>query len=367
MKLNRREWMRTAGVAAGIAAAAPGAAMANAGSTAGQANLSLNENPWGPSPAGVRAMQESLTRVARYAYPETEHLAELIAADAGVTKDMVVIGAGSSPILRACGELFAQDGGELITGAATFETLYRAAAERGAEVVFTPFDDRMRYDLDAMRARVSAKTCGVYICNPNNPTSTAVDAGRLADFAREVSKTAPVFIDEAYIDMTDAWPSSSVMGLVREGHDVVVCRTFSKLHGLAGQRVGYAVMPAKRAQAIRRSVSGGGMNRLGIAAATASFQDETFKAETRLRLIRGRELMVRMADRLGLTYAPDPQGNFIYVRTGMPNATFVQRMADNGVLVVRRAFPGFDEWNRICVGLDTELAACEAALKTVMA
>lgn len=269
MGMSRRQWIQAAGLVA-TAAATP--MLAEAKATA-PANLSLNENPWGPSAAAVRAMQ----------------------------------------------------------------------------------------------AKVGPSTTGVYICNPNNPTSTMVDTERLKAFAAEVSKTAPVFIDEAYIDMTDAWPNNTMAPLVREGRNVIVCRTFSKLHGLAGQRVGYAIMPAEIASAIRRDVSGGGMNRIGIAAATASYQDTAFATEMRLRLIRGRQMMTAMADRLGLTYAPDPQANFIYVRTGMPNRDFVEKMEGQGVLVVRRGFPGHDDWNRICVGADTELAACETALKRVLA
>jgi histidinol-phosphate aminotransferase len=364
MGLNRREWMGAAGLAAAGLAAAPGLARATAPTPV---NLSLNENPWGPSPRAIEAMQAHMSRVTRYATPETLALAELVAAEAGVSPDRVVIGAGSSPILRACGELMGRPGSELLTGAATFESLYRGAAERGAEVVFVPFDAQMRFDLDAILDRLGPKTCGVYICNPNNPTSTAVDADRLRAFAIEASKTAPVFIDEAYIDMMDDWPKSTVMDLVREPHNIIVCRTFSKLHGLAGLRIGYAITPPDMAADVRRKVSSGGLNRLGLVAAAASFQDTAFREEMRLRLIRGRNRMVEMAERLGLTYAPDPKANYLYVRHGMKNADFVARMDAAGVMVVRRAFPGFDAWNRICVGTDAELAACETALKSVLA
>jgi histidinol-phosphate aminotransferase len=118
---------------------------------------------------------------------------------------------------------------------------------------------------------------------------------------------------------------------------------------------------------VRRKVSSGGLNRLGLVAAAASFQDTAYREEMRLRLIRGRNRMVEMAERLGLTYAPDPKANYLYVRHGMKNADFVARMDAAGVMVVRRAFPGFDAWNRICVGTDAELAACETALKSVLA
>jgi len=367
--LDRRRFFELAGLST-VALAASSAAIAAAPTSGAMplANLSLNENPWGPSAAAKQAMLDHLTRVNRYASPETRHLAEAIAAQERVSPDMVVIGTGSSPILRTLGDYFATQmpGGELITAPATFEVQYKAVEARGGKVVHVPFDDQLRYDVDAMLSKVSANTCGIYICNPNNPTGTVVPTDKMRGFVREAAKKTWVFVDEAYIDMTDDYPHSSMIDLVRAGQNVIVCRTFSKMHGLAAARCGYAIMPAALAGKVRGTLSSGGLPRLAIVAATASLADTANLAAMKVRLKRGREKLIAMADALGATYAPNSAANFIYLKTNMPTRDFVAKMKARNILVVQRGFPQYDQWNRICVGFDEEIAQCHSALKDVL-
>jgi histidinol-phosphate aminotransferase len=306
--------------------------------------------------------------VNRYAGAETRHLVETIAAQEGVSPDMVVIGVGSSPILRAVGDYFATEkpGGELITATATFEVQYRAVEARGGKVIAVPFDSQLRYDVDAMASKINANTCGIYICNPNNPTGTVVPTDKMRGFVREAAKKTWVFVDEAYIDMTDDYPNSSMIDLVRAGQNVIVCRTFSKLHGLAAARCGYAIMPAALAAKVRGTLSSGGLPRLAIVAATASLADTANQAAMKVRLKRGRDRLIAMADSLKLTYAPSSAANFIYVKTNMSTKDFTSAMKAKNVLVVQRGFPKYDDWNRICVGFDEEIEQCRLALKQVM-
>ncbi|MEE4360833.1 MAG: histidinol-phosphate transaminase [Pseudomonadales bacterium] len=375
--MPRRAFLRGAALATGgtlvgradMARAAPAAPRILPAPDTGIANLSLNENPWGPSPRAREAMLAHIDQVHRYAGEETRALVQLIAERESVPADMVVLSPGSAPILRAVGDLMATDrpGSELITAQATFEVLYRAFAERGGTVVHVPFDASMRYDLEAMAARIGPSTGGVYVCNPNNPTGTALPASTLSDFAIEASRVAPVFIDEAYIDMPDEGATGSLVHLPRAGHNVIVCRTFSKLHALAAARLGYAIMPAPLAARIRRTAGSGGLPRLGVVAAMASLQDDAFITQTRARLRDGRLALERIVRAAGLEVAPDPQANFVYARTGMVNSAFVGAMASQGVQVVRRSFPEHDHWNRICVGTDADLQQLQRALSAVYA
>ncbi|TVS12398.1 MAG: histidinol-phosphate aminotransferase family protein [Gammaproteobacteria bacterium] len=377
MTLGRRGLLRFAGALSGAVAtgasgwvlATPAAAKADVAASETIANLSLNENPWGPSPRAQRAMLENIASNHRYAGAETQALTQKIAELENVSPDTIVLGPGSSPLLRIMGDQFATDlpGGELITATATFEVLFRAFEARGGKVVHVPLDDELRFDLDAMTARLGSSTAGVYVCNPNNPTGTALPSDVLRSFATEAAKAAPVFIDEAYVDMMDDWPRSSCMDLARAGHDVVICRTLSKLHGLAGARIGYAVMRKERADRVRAAARSGGLPRMGVVAALASIDDEAFITESRRRLRAGRLALERVMAEAGLEYAHDSQANYLYVNTGMPNERFVALMHKQNVLVVRRSFQGYDNWNRICVGTDAEIEHCRRALANVLA
>ncbi len=375
--LGRRGLLRFAGLLSGAVAAGasgwvlatPVAAEADAAASETIANLSLNENPWGPSPRAQQAMLRNIASNHRYAGAETQALIRKIAELENVSPDTIVLAPGSSPLLRILGDQFATDlpGGELITATATFEVLFRAFAARGGDVVHVPLDDQLRFDLDAMASRIGSRTAGIYVCNPNNPTGTALSVDALRAFATEAARTAPVFIDEAYVDMMDDWPRSSCMDLARAGHDVVICRTLSKLHGLAGARIGFAVMRKERADRVRAAARSGGLPRMGVVAALASLDDEAFVTEARQRLRAGRLALERVVAEAGLEYAHGSQANYVYVNTGMPNERFVGLMAEQNVLVVRRSFQGYDNWNRICVGTDAEIEHCRRALARVLA
>jgi histidinol-phosphate/aromatic aminotransferase/cobyric acid decarboxylase-like protein len=183
---------------------------------------------------------------ARYADAEGEDLKKQIAAIEGVGPEQIFLANGSSPILAAFGEMIAKKGnGQLVTSVATYEGVPRAAGQYGAEVIMTPLTAEFGIDLDAMAGKVSKKTTATYVCNPNNPTGNMVDPVKLKAFAIEASKTAPCFIDEAYLDLCDDYDANVMTGLVREGHNVVICRTFSKIYGMAGQRLGYGIASAR--------------------------------------------------------------------------------------------------------------------------
>jgi histidinol-phosphate aminotransferase len=379
--LARRAWLKAAGAGAlGLGAAAltascsPGGAanaaptpMPAAAAPTGPAILSSNESPFGPSARAVEAMSKSLTLTARYANQETIDLQKQVAAIEGVDFDQVIVANGSAPILQAFGEYLAKKGkGQLVTSIATYEGVPRAAENYGAEVIMTPLTADYAIDLDAMAARGSAKTTAFYVCNPNNPTGNMVDPVKLKAFAETASAIAPVFIDEAYLDLCDDYAGNVMTGLVRDGRNVIICRTFSKIYGMAGQRIGYAIMSKELAKIMGPAVRLGGVNHLGLVAAMASLSDKEFVPMMRPKFVAGRAKLLEIVKSTGRAHAANPQASFVYFDVGMPNAAFGQKMAEQGVLVVGRAWKGYENWTRICVGEDWEIDRFATALKKVL-
>ncbi len=384
MKLSRRAWLKTIGLGAGAVALtgcfdsgvkelqAAGMATDHFPSATPNVNdglirLSSNENAFGPSAKAVEAMQSELFNLARYTDATVDVLIKKIAKQEGVSEDQIVVTNGSSPILFGYAEWITENGNNLVTSMATYEGVPRGAEAMGANVTFVPLDSEMGFDLDAIEAAVTDDTTAVYICNPNNPTGKVVDPAKLNAFAKRVSQKCQVFIDEAYIEMTDAYPANVQSGLAAEGYNVVICRTFSKIHAMAGQRLGYAIMPAEQAKELGRKLRMGGVNYLALVAGMASMDDKSNLDTMRQRIKTEREKLTAAAGSLGRPYAKNPQGNFIYVDTGMPHDQFAAKMKAEGIKVVGRTWPGYESWSRISVGTPEETDACVAALKKVLA
>ncbi len=357
-----------AGCSKGDAVAAPTPAPAAPAIDKSVAIMGANESPFGPSKKAIAAMVEKAAFTARYADGEGEDLKKQIAAIEGVSPDQVFLGNGSAPILQAFGEMIAQEGkGQLVTSIATYEGVPRAAAQYKADIVMTPLTADMTIDLEAMAAKISKKTTATYVCNPNNPTGNMVDPIKLKAFAIEASKTAPCFIDEAYLHLCDDYDANVMTGLVREGHNVIICRTFSKIYGMAGQRLGYGIASPDTSRKMGMVTRGGGINHMGIVAAMASLADKDFVPSMQPKFKAGRERLYNTVKGLGRKIASNPQASFIFFDVGMPNKEFAAKMMAEGVRVVGRSWPQFDTWSRICVGEDWELERCEAALKKVLA
>jgi histidinol-phosphate aminotransferase len=367
--------LASVGVAALAAGCSPAATQADAAPAPATpevdksvAIMGANESPFGPSPKAVEAMVAKAALTARYADAEGEDLKKQIAAIEGVAPEQIFLANGSSPILAAFGEMIAKKGdGQLVTSVATYEGVPRAAGQYGAEVIMTPLTAEFGIDLDAMAGKVSKKTTATYVCNPNNPTGNMVDPVKLKAFAIEASKTAPCFIDEAYLDLCDDYAGNVMTGLVRDGHNVVICRTFSKIYGMAGQRLGYGIAAPELAREMAMATRMGGVNHLGIVAAMASLADKEFVPTMRPKFKAGRERLYNLVKGMGRPIASNPQASFVFFDVGMPSKTFAEKMMAEGVRVVGRSWAQYDNWTRICVGDDWEMDRCETALKKVLA
>jgi len=300
----------------------------------------------------------------RYPDDEVDALNAVIARREGVGLDYIVNGTGSGELLRALGLLYGRDGGEIIAAVPTYTELTRYAERRGAVVKFVPVDARLRHDLPAMQAALSARTRAVYLCNPNNPTGTALPAADIRAFVRALPAPVTAIVDEAYMDFTTAPGVESVVDLVwsEERRPVVVLRTFSKIHGMAGVRYGYAIARPD----IAAELEGACMttpNIFAVRAARASLGDATFLADCRSRILASRARITDELRRRGLRYA-EPQGNFVFFDTGMPHERFSGLMKSRNILVGRHFAP-YDSWCRISIGTEPEVDAFLGALGDV--
>ena len=352
------------GAAALLAPWAPRLVLADAApvvAAGGIIQLNGNENPYGPSPSARQAILASAGKAPRYADENIDQLKALIAAREGMDVSQVTIGTGSGELLKLCG-LYAMlkgSGGDMVAARPTYEELPKFAAQLGLALKWVAPDGAYRHDLAAMRAAITAQTRLVYVCNPNNPTGAAVTRGALTAFVNSVPKDVLVVVDEAYIDFADEPDVATVAPLVKDAPNLVVLRTFSKIHGLAGLRIGFGLSSPEVAQRF------GDLwltwpNTTGIDAAMASYQDLTFLRSTRAAILADRARVQATLDRFGLKRST-AQGNFVFFDTGGPLKQFQDRMLAQG-LKVGRHFDGFDTWSRTTIGTSAEVDRFLAAL-----
>jgi histidinol-phosphate aminotransferase len=328
-----------------------------ASAPAGPIRLHSNENPLGPSPAARRAMQAAFDQGCRYPYAAYTELEEAIAEREGLTPEHVVLGAGSHEVLRMTAMAYGLEDGEIVTGYPTYEGLESYAATIGAAVARVPLDDELQLDLEAIEGRVTPATGLVYLCNPNNPTGSLLPSGAVRSFCQAVAPRATVLVDEAYHELVEAPGYSSMVPLVAAGENVIVSRTFSKVHGLAGLRVGYGLAPPAIARRLQDFRTGAGVNVLGVAAALASHRDEDFVRQSRHANAAAREYTVGVLTRAGHRCLPS-HTNFVFFRLGSDSGrdagTFRQRMSERGILV-GRPFPPLTDWCRLSLGTLEEM------------
>jgi histidinol-phosphate aminotransferase len=321
--------------------------------------LIANENPYGPSPAARVAAERAVADGWKYAIRETGALKKLIAAHEGVKTNHIMICAGSSEALRVSAMVYGRDGGRMVAANPTFSFLPSYARNIGCTVDEVPLDRDMKHDLDAMAAAIRKDTRLIYVCNPNNPTGTLIDGAELSAFIDEVTGHAPVLIDEAYLDIWDDLAKHTAVKSVLAGKPVIVTRTFSKLHGMAGLRVGYAIAPPKLIGQLEK-LRVTQMSYPGVMAAAASLQDKEFLAFSRARISECLELTAGVLEELDRPYVPS-RGNFIYFDTGGSPREFMGAMRRAGILTGMSYSP-YPTWARVSMGRVEDMQAfAEAA------
>lgn len=372
-KLDRRQWLRTAGIGSALTFLSNPSALANNLSAtdiyraAGEnlddiIRLSSNENPYGPSPRVRKALSGAFDLGCRYTYGYEEPLREALGKKHGVPADHILLAAGSTEGLKITGMVYGGDG-EVIAAQPTYLSLLNYAEEIGGYINMVPVDDQMGHDLEEMDKRITSKTGLVFVCNPNNPTGTLLPAEKMRDFCRSVSQKTMVFADEAYFDYITEPDYPSMTELVKEGANVIVSRTFSKVYGLAGLRIGYLIA---RPDIIERlaSLRMAGPNMLAIFAALEALKDKEFYRYSLEQNTKGKKVIYQALENLNLEYVPS-HSNFIFFHSGREIGKLNAEMRKEGVLI-GRPFPPFTDWCRISTGMVEETKVFAEALQKVM-
>ena len=365
--LNRRSLIKTSSLALG-ANLLPLAAFATSTAHDSQQliHLNLNENAYGPSSKVIPALQKQFLSLSRYADSTAAQIfAEQIAAYERVPVQQIVLG----EILGALGLYLGSQGGpggEFIYSTPGYLALVDAASHLGGVGVPVPLNAQYANDLPALLGKVNRKTRALYLINPHNPTGTVSEEGAFKQFLLESSQHAPVIVDEAYLEYTADFEARSAVSLTREGANVLVFRTFDKIHGLAGLPIGYTVAPRELAEILRKQGIGDAesLGRLNIAAASAALADKVHVQRIRSTVATERTKWTSMLDELKLPHS-DSQANFIFFDAGRPQRDLATTLLQKGVNI-GRTFPPYTNWARITIGLPEENAIAQRQLREVL-
>ena len=328
--------------------------------------LRSNENPYGPPPEAAKAFQNEVFKGNRYAWNTLKELEAKIVKNEGVTPDQILMGPGSSDLLEKVAMVFFSEGGNVVSADPSYMSLIVVAKSVGGEWKSYKLLDDAQHDLDAMEAGVDENTKLVYICNPNNPTGSITDAKKLKEFCRRVSKKVPVFVDEAYIELSKNGIKDSMNSLVAEGENVIVARTFSKIHGMAGLRIGYVIGKKETLERISEITRGGmGITGPTIAAASTSLDNDAFLIDCKAKITEARDYTMSYLKANKFSYLPS-ETNFIIFEISMDGEKFLEKIYGKNVAV--RAFKFWDKnWCRVSIGTLDEMKAFTNAISEIFA
>jgi histidinol-phosphate aminotransferase len=307
----------------------------------------------------------AINRSNRYSFEEQKALQDLIAAHENVSSDHVILGSGCTEIFSLACLLYGSNGNEVLVAEPSYILFNRYVEQLHGKLLQVPVNDSWEPDVDTMARRATNSTKLIYICNPNNPLGTIGDPVRLRQFCKNLARQSVVFVDEAYYEMVEDSRRASMIDLVREGANLVVGRTFSKLYGLAGLRIGYGIGNPKIIADMRRiqpKVPPAPVNILGIAAASAVYVDSGYIPMARQRNAKIRARFYALLEKLGYTSIPHSQANFVCFRgAGEEKRLVADLWKQYNIRVLDVHFSGKD-WVRVTMGTPREMDLLTTAL-----
>ena len=323
--------------------------------------LASNENPLGPSPRALAAMTSALAGANFYPDGGGYYLREALAERLGVARENIILGNGSNEIIEFIGHAFLRPGVTSVTSENAFIAYRLLTALFGAKTIEVPDHDH-HFDLEALLAAITPETRVVFIANPNNPTGTLVRQEEVDRFMERVPEKVVVVFDEAYHEYLDDAPDT--LRFVKQGRNVIVLRTFSKIHGLASMRLGYGVAHPELIRVLQKTREPFNVNGVVQAGAVASLADAEHQRATKELTDEGRAYLEREFAALQLRFVPSV-ANFVLVHVG-DGKTIFEKLLKKGVIV--RALKGYKlpEWIRISVGTMEQNRKCIAALREVL-
>jgi histidinol-phosphate aminotransferase len=359
--LSRRSFSKLVGASAAYAALRP--VEVNASFTK-IVRLSSNENPYGPSPAALKAMTDGFGLAWRYPDEYADMLVDELARLHGVPVDQVLLGDGSGEILKLSAAAFTGRDKKIVMANPTFEAIARHAGVANAEIVKVDLTSDYRHDLQKMLAAANGAGL-VYICNPNNPTASITPKIEMSEFLAKLSPATIVLVDEAYHHYVESKDYETVVPLVKQYPNLIVARTFSKIYGMAGLRCGYCVTQRANIGVMRAHQTWDSVNIMALVAALASVKDAEHVARGRKLNNEVKKSACTELDTLGYRYIPS-HANFMMIDLRREVRPIIAALRYRGV-EVGRLFPGLPDFLRVTIGTSSEMKLFLTALREVMA
>jgi len=317
--------------------------------------LASNENAWGSSPKALEAIRDALTNLHRYPDGSNYYLVQAIAEKDGFSPDEVIVGNGSDDIIELLVKAYVEPDDEVITSHPSFLMYQKVVQVRGGVNKVLPLKG-MHHDLDAILATVTERTRLIFLDNPNNPTATAIEPGKLYTFLSEVPESVIVVLDEAYVDFMDYDVRVDVYSLIKNSNGrcgVVALRTFSKAYGLAGIRIGYGLMDAEVASYLHRVRQPFNVNQLAQVAAVAAIKDTVFYEKTLQGVKEGKAWLQKEVEKIGCT-AYSSETNFFLIDVKGDATALYEAMLHKGVIIRSMKAYGYTNVIRVTVGTTEE-------------
>ena len=352
--IDRRFWLKQAALTIGGLSIAPHLVAGDhqympPGTTI---RLHANENPYGPSPLARKAMADAIASSNQYPWEVTTQLREKLAAKYGLSKENVLIGAGSSEILGIVAQYAGLKNGNAITADPTFGIWFTAAEKSGLQLIKVPLTADKKHDLQRMKEKINDDTRLFYICNPNNPTGTVLPADDLKNLISDVTKNTLVLLDEAYTEYSD---EPTLAAMVNNNPNLVIAKTFSKIYGMAGARIGFALAHADTIKQLNelQPWANAGASAVSLAGALASLDDQSFVTLSKEKNTDARKLVTTAFDELNIPYIPS-HTNFLYYSLKNQKSDLLAALANQNIRAGRLS--GDKEmWTRISIGTKDQM------------
>jgi histidinol-phosphate aminotransferase len=325
--------------------------------------LNYNENPYGPSPRALEALAACGPIANRYPDANRAQVMNILAQKFGVAPENIALGCGSTEILRCADAAFLDPSKNVVAAEPTFEAVLEYAQGLHAQPVKISLTADHRHDLPKMAAACTSKTGIVYVCNPNNPTGTIVTRDEMAAFIQAIPPTTLILVDEAYYDFAEDPRYSSAAEFIAKYPNVIVARTFSKVYGMAGMRLGYAVGAQEPIALIRGQLTQDNGNAAVLAAALASLADNDYVAACRAQLNGTRRWLCAELAKDSRAFIPS-HANFVMIDMGSDTQPFIDQFRARHILVGRR-FASLPNFLRVTIGTQKETETFMAALREI--
>ena len=322
--------------------------------------LSSNENPYGPSPKAKKAMMEAINTSNRYQWNQSMELRKELAKLTSHTEKNIIIGAGSSDLLGIICLLAAEKSGNVVAPYPTFRLWMDAAQTMGLKTKSVPVTDQKDTDLKGMQAAIDSETRMIYLCNPNNPTGVPIPDADLRAFVKNTPSHIWILLDEAYTEFED---TPSLSDMVNDYPNLIITKTFSKIYGMAGCRVGYAVAHENTIHKLvaLQPWANAAPGAVSVAGALACLQDREFINFVKKENSKCRDLFLKTLDELGLPYAKSVT-SFVYFNSEKYPRDLAKYLQENKI-VGARTFENGTKWLRLSIGTETEMKRVSEVLK----